>query len=153
MRAIPIPELITVLLIGLAFAGLRTLWGLGRGSLAPDARRATHLRNQRQETEQRRSRLLGSCALLAIISVPLILKVVPPNNVYGFRTNLTLSSPGIWYPANSFLGWALLAAAMISGTALLVLPATADRWLVWAAFLVPVLGAVAASFLFLGRIG
>jgi hypothetical protein len=97
--------------------------------------------------------LLGSCALLAIISVPLILKAVPPNSVYGFRTNLTLSSPGIWYPANAFLGWALLAAAMISGTALLILPATADRWLVWAAFLVPVLGAVAASFLFLGRIG
>lgn len=34
------------------------------------------------------------------LSVPLILKKVPPNNWYGFRTPKTLSDEKIWYEAN-----------------------------------------------------
>ena len=34
------------------------------------------------------------------ISVPLLLKKIPPNRFYGFRTRKTLSDRGIWYEAN-----------------------------------------------------
>ena len=46
-----------------------------------------------------------ACMVLAVLSVPMTLRRVPPNPIYGFRTRLTLSSPDIWYPANAFAGW------------------------------------------------
>ena len=99
-----------------------------------------------------RARLFASCVLVAIISVPLILGVVPPNGIYGFRTAVTRSSRAIWYPANAFMGWALLVAAVISAVLLTILPATVKRWLLLATFLVPMLGAIAASFVYLNRL-
>jgi uncharacterized membrane protein len=38
------------------------------------------------------------------ISVPLILRKVPPNSFYGCRTRKTLSDPKIWYEANQISG-------------------------------------------------
>jgi hypothetical protein len=102
--------------------------------------------------ERYRWRLVASCVVIAAISVPLILRRVPPNGVYGFRTNLTRSSTDIWYSANAFMGWALLVAAIMSAGALTVLPATAKRWLLLATFLVPLLSAVVASFMYLERL-
>jgi hypothetical protein len=102
--------------------------------------------------ERYRSRLVASCVALIVISVPLILRAVPPNGVYGFRVSATQSSPAIWYPANAFMGWALLVAAVISAVLLAILPATVKRWLLLATFLVPVLGAIAASFVYLSRL-
>jgi hypothetical protein len=102
--------------------------------------------------ERYRSRLIASCVVLVLISVPLIFKAVPPNGVYGFRVAATQSSPAIWYPANAFMGWTLLVAGVISAVLLAVLPATVTRWLLLATFLVPMLGAVAASFVYLNRL-
>jgi len=102
--------------------------------------------------ERYRSRLLASCVALVVISVPLILRAVPPNGVYGFRVAATQSGPAIWYPANAFMGWALLVAAVISAVLLTILPATVKRWLLLATFLVPVLGAIAASFVYLNQL-
>ena len=84
-----------------------------------------------------------------IISIPLILRVVPPNGVYGFRTAATQSNSAIWYAANAFMGWALFVAAAISAIVLLILPATVKRWRLWMALLVPVSGAIVASFVYL----
>jgi uncharacterized membrane protein len=47
--------------------------------------------------------------LLAGLSVPLILRWVKPNGIYGFRTPKTLSDERIWYDANAYAGRALLA--------------------------------------------
>jgi uncharacterized membrane protein len=102
--------------------------------------------------ERYRWRMVASSVVIAAVSVPLILRRVPPNGVYGFRTNLTWSSTDIWYSANAFMGWALLVAAIISGGALTILPATAKRWLLLATFLVPLLCAVVASFMYLERL-
>ena len=102
--------------------------------------------------ERYRWRLVASCVAIAAISVPLILRRVPPNGVYGFRTNLTRSSTDIWYAANAFMGWALLVAAIMSAGALTFLPETAKRWLLLATFLVPLLCAVVASFMYLERL-
>ena len=54
-------------------------------------------------------------ALLIVLAVPLIVRKVPPNPVYGFRTSKTLSNAGIWYEANAGAGWdmALAGAAML----------------------------------------
>jgi uncharacterized membrane protein len=38
------------------------------------------------------------------LSIPLILKKVPPNWIYGYRTKKTLSNPTIWYEANHVFG-------------------------------------------------
>jgi len=149
MRLIPLPELAVVLVIALVVLGLRTLREFSR---LPFARRAGHVSQPREghvDTERKRTQLIASCILLIIISIPLILRVVPPNGVYGFRTASTQSNSAIWYPANAFLGWALLVAAGISAIVLLILPATVKRWLLWAAFLVPVFGAIVASFVYL----
>lgn len=108
--------------------------------------------NQPMAVEHYRWQLVASCVLIAVISVPLIFKMVPPNGVYGFRTSLTRSSSDIWYQANAFMGWVLLAAAVASGTALAMLPATVKQWQLYVTFLGPLLCAVAASFAYLSRL-
>jgi hypothetical protein len=109
-------------------------------------------RKQPLAAERYRWRLVASCVVVAAISVPLILKIVPPNGVYGFRTNLTRSSPDIWYSANAFMGWSLLMAAIMSAGTVTALPATAKRWVLLATFLAPLLCAVVASFMYLERL-
>jgi hypothetical protein len=150
MTSIPVPELIAVLVIWLMIFGVRVLLGFGRrrrpSSSIPRAG-AIDIHNERQ-----RARLFASSAGLALISIPLILKVVPPNGSYGFRTPLARSSPEVWYAANAFMGWALVVAAAISATLLATLPMTARRWALWLAFLLPIACAVVASFLYLQRI-
>ena len=78
------------------------------------------------DSERRRARLIASCIVFALISIPLILRVVPPNGVYGFRNSTTLSSKAIWYPANAFAGWALLVAAAVSAAAWPLTPTFAE---------------------------
>jgi hypothetical protein len=102
--------------------------------------------------ERYRWRLVAACIVIAAIRVPPILRMVPPNGVYGFRTRVTLSSGDIWYSANAFMGWALLVAAVISGGAVTLLPATAKRWVLLATYLAPFLCAVVASFMYLERL-
>jgi hypothetical protein len=45
-----------------------------------------------------------------------------------------------------------LTAAVLGAIVLLILPATGRRWLLWTAFLVPVTGAIVASFVYLNRL-
>lgn len=47
--------------------------------------------------------------LFIALAIPLILGVVPRNWFYGLRTRRTLESDALWYPANRFGGWILLA--------------------------------------------
>jgi len=101
--------------------------------------------------ERHRWQLVASCVLMVAISIPLIFKLVPPNGVYGFRTSLTRRSSDIWYQANAFMGWTLIAAAVVSGAVLTKLPANAKRWMLLLAFMGPMLAAVAASFAYLQR--
>jgi hypothetical protein len=99
MDVIPVPEIVAGMLIVLVLASVRALWKV---SLFPLASRPGNFRQSRQEgqdTQQMRARLFASCVIVAIISVPLILGVVPPNDIYGFRTAVTRSSRAVWYPA------------------------------------------------------
>lgn len=48
------------------------------------------------------------------LAIPLILRRVPPNWIYGFRTTTTLSNKEIWYKANTFAGKLLLGAGIVA---------------------------------------
>ena len=97
--------------------------------------------------------LLGA-GFIALASIPLILKVVPRNSFYGFRTPSTLSSDEIWFRANHFAGWALFLAAIVSATLLLAVPGSArpNAGSDAALFSLPFVVALAASFIHLRRI-
>ncbi len=51
--------------------------------------------------------------IVIVVSIPLVLRLVPPNRIYGVRTRRTLSSPEVWYPANRFGGIALIVASAV----------------------------------------
>ena len=152
MNLIPVPELMVALVVGLIVLAARAFWRVRPSRLAPLEGAIWGSRQGGGSPEQVRVRLIASCVLLALVGVPLILNMVPPNGVYGFRAGGTQSSRALWYPANAFMGWSLVAAAVVSATLQVVLPGTVKRWLLWAAFLVPVFGAVLASFAYLGQL-
>jgi uncharacterized membrane protein len=92
-----------------------------------------------------------ACAVVFVLCIPLVLKLIPPNRLYGFRTRKTLSSPEIWYPANVFSGYALMIAAAVTGLIISCVPQISE--LQAAAILVVLLiCATTASFPYLKRI-
>ncbi|HYT97746.1 MAG TPA: SdpI family protein [Casimicrobiaceae bacterium] len=66
--------------------------------------------------------LLVACAVTAVIAIPLILRRVPPNSFYGFRTPRTLADRDLWFRVNHFAGWALLIASIASAILLMLGP-------------------------------
>jgi len=52
---------------------------------------------------------ITSGLILAGLSVPLMLRKIPPNGLYGFRVKKTMEHPEIWYPVNAYGGKWLLA--------------------------------------------
>jgi hypothetical protein len=51
--------------------------------------------------------------LLSALSVPLILRKVGPNPLYGFRVKETLENPDVWYEVNAFAGRGLFADGLV----------------------------------------
>lgn len=151
MQAIPLPEIVVVLVVAAILEFGRRLVGIRPFPFVP---RLSDLRPRQppRTNEQLRARMIASDVVFAIISLPLILRLVPPNGIYGFRTHATQSSRAIWYSANAFHGWALLVAAVIGATVLIVLPDTSKRWPLWAAFVVPVFSAIAVTLAYLSML-
>ncbi len=58
--------------------------------------------------------ILGCAALFAVIAIPLALRRIPRNVVYGYRTRTTLSDDTIWYEANAHFGRGLVIASLAS---------------------------------------
>ena len=52
--------------------------------------------------------------IFVIIAIPLILKKVPRNVVYGFRTRVTLKNDFVWYEANAYFGKLFLISSLVS---------------------------------------
>ncbi len=52
--------------------------------------------------------------VFAAIAVPLILRKVPRNGLYGFRTPATLRDDRVWYEANAYFGKAFLCSSAVS---------------------------------------
>ena len=91
--------------------------------------------------------LLLLCAITAIAGIPLILKLVPPNEVFGVRTERALSHKEVWYAVNWFGGWALVAAAAFTILAILIWSNTLLRpfWLQFVVFVMPLAIAIGAT--------
>jgi hypothetical protein len=69
---------------------------------------------------------VGAGLFLIVISLPLLLKKIPPNPVYGFRLAPALEDPRIWYATNAHSAKRLMlagASSVIAAIALHFVPA------------------------------
>ena len=98
---------------------------------------------------------LVPCGIIAVASVPLMLKVVPPNRAYGFRTQQTLADRELWFRANRFAGCALFIAAGASAAVFAINPeySSGRSFTGLLVFVVPLVTALAASFAYVRRVG
>jgi hypothetical protein len=65
--------------------------------------------------------VLACQALFALIALPLALRKVRPNPVYGFRTRSTLADEALWYEVNARFGAVQLVASALGAAAALLL--------------------------------
>ena len=93
--------------------------------------------------------LLIACILTGATAVPLALRLIPPNSVYGFRTRFTRSDPRVWYDVNAFVGRLMFVASIASAGTLLWSPLPARGWIPTAVVLVPVALVTLAGFVYL----
>ncbi len=101
--------------------------------------------------------ILACDVLLAAIAIPLMLRKVPRNFIYGFRTPATLSSDRIWYEANAHFGRRLVFASVVSAVAIVALwrAGLSPRAFLnasIAALVIPGLVATLATFHFVGTL-
>ena len=101
--------------------------------------------------------ILGCDAVLAAIALPLALRKVRRNFVYGFRTPATLSDDRIWYEANAHFGRGLLVASIVGAAAIVALSQAglAPRTLLnasIAALVLPDFAATVATFRYVGAL-
>ncbi len=52
--------------------------------------------------------------LMIAVSLPMALRKVPPNGVYGFRTPKTMSDARVWYDANQRAGINIIVAGVLA---------------------------------------
>jgi uncharacterized membrane protein len=85
--------------------------------------------------------------LIAAFSIPLALKLVPPNRLYGVRTARTLADRQAWFQVNRFAGFALIVAVAAAMCFYVLEPELASgRSLAGVlALIVPVMLAIAAT--------
>jgi uncharacterized membrane protein len=57
--------------------------------------------------------IVGSGLLMFSLAIPLILRRVPPNCVYGVRTNASFASNSDWYRINAIGGRYLVATGLV----------------------------------------
>ncbi|MBN1548938.1 MAG: SdpI family protein [Syntrophaceae bacterium] len=68
--------------------------------------------------------VLTCSAIFCLISIPLILRKVPRNPIYGYRTQTTLNNDKIWYDANAYFAWRFFLASVLAACIALLL----DEW-------------------------
>jgi uncharacterized membrane protein len=56
--------------------------------------------------------ILGLSLVLVLVAIPLALRKVRPNVIYGFRTRATLADEDVWYEANAYFGSRLIVACL-----------------------------------------
>ena len=60
--------------------------------------------------------------VLILLSIPLVLRRVPPNHFYGFRVPATHRDRSVWYDVNAAAGWEFIALGAIMVTLEFALP-------------------------------
>ena len=61
--------------------------------------------------------ILACDALFVLLSIPLVLRKVRPNVVYGYRTRAILADESLWYEANAYFGSRFIVACLVSAAA------------------------------------
>lgn len=61
--------------------------------------------------------VLALDALFVLLSIPLLIRKVGPNVVYGYRTRATLADATLWYEANAYFAGRFIAACLASAAA------------------------------------
>ena len=61
--------------------------------------------------------ILGVSLAFILVAIPLALRKIGPNVVYGYRTRATLASEDVWYEANAYFGRRLIAASLCGALA------------------------------------
>ena len=94
--------------------------------------------------------ILILCALVAAVAAPLMLRLIPPNPIYGLPTKRMNTQPEVWYLVNSFGGRMLVVAAGVSAILVMMYNGTWLRsgWAQFFVFIVFVGAAVGATFWF-----
>ena len=94
--------------------------------------------------------ILILCALVAAVATPLMLRIIPPNPVYGLPTKRMGSQPEVWYLVNSFGGRMLVVAAGLVAILVMMYNGTWLRsgWAQLVTFLLFMAAAVVATFWF-----
>ena len=97
--------------------------------------------------------------LLLLAAIPLVLGLVPPNAVYGFRTFKTLTDDNVWYRSNRFGGCALLISSAVYFMIAKIYPTSGPKdadfslWLLHlGAFALPLTVSVLMTFKYAGRL-
>jgi len=98
---------------------------------------------------------LVPCGIIALASIPLMLNLVPPNGLYGFRTRQTLANSELWFRANRFAGCALFIASVTSAAIFVAYPeyASGGSFVGLIVLVVPLVVAIAASFAYVRKAG
>jgi uncharacterized membrane protein len=65
--------------------------------------------------------ILACDIIFVIIAIPLILRKVPRNVIYGFRTRATLKDDFVWYEANAYFGKLFLISSLVSALLIIFL--------------------------------
>ncbi len=61
--------------------------------------------------------ILGLSLVMILVALPLALRKVGPNVVYGYRTRATLADEDVWYEANAYFGSRLIVASLCGSAA------------------------------------
>lgn len=97
---------------------------------------------------------VGLGLLMAVIGVPLLLRKIKPNGLYGFRTARTLADPRIWFEVNAVLGRDLivLGAALVATTLVFWVAGAADHGVLLGLFLIGLAASTLHGWLVLRRL-
>ena len=94
--------------------------------------------------------LLVACVIIAVAAVPLTLRLIPPNPIYGLRTERTITQAAAWFDVNAYVGRALLIAMGVAALLIMVYQGTWLRsaWLQLGVFIVSMVAAVVAALVY-----
>ena len=98
--------------------------------------------------------LLIAVVLIAAAALPLVLRLVPRNPVFGVPTERTLGNEALWFKVNAFAGIALMIACGVIAFLLMFYQGTWLRpaWAQVIVFVVPFAIAVAATLAYERRL-
>lgn len=98
--------------------------------------------------------LLVACVIAAAVAIPLMLRLIPQNPIYGVATERTLTQESAWFEVNAYGGRALLIAVGVAALLIIVYQGTWLRaaWAQLAVFVLALGAAIAATLVYERRL-